>query len=83
MTDFLNPKDDRIKQLDDETWALFEWIDKEEPKEAEAKSKIEESPQEIQETETNRVFFYIKQYYWVFLLALICIVGAILMWIFK
>ena len=80
MTDFLNPKDDRFKQLDDGTWALSEWIDKNEPKE-EDKIEIErgiESPPEI-----NRVFFFIKQYCWVILVATICIIGAILIWLFN
>jgi len=99
MTDFLNPKDERFKQLSDGTWALSEWIDKKESKEAKEKIEIEESTPEIPEDaghqtsetegdikgppEINRVFFYIKKYCWVLLLAIIVIVGAILIWLFN
>lgn len=98
MTDFLNPKDDRFKQLDDGTWALSEWTDEEEYKEEE-KIEIEGYPPEIPEgaghqtsetkgdikgpPEINSAFFYIKQYYWVLILAIMCIVCAILIWLFN
>jgi len=98
MTDFLNPKDDRFKQLDDGTWALSEWKDKKESQEEE-KIEIEGFPPEIPEDaepqtletegdvksppEINSAFFYIKQYYWVLLLTIICIVCAILIWLFN
>jgi len=98
MTDFLNPKDDRFKQIDDGTWALSEWKDKKESKEEE-KIEIEGFPPEIPEDaghqtsetegdvksppEINSAFFYIKQYYWVLILTIICIVCAILIWLFN
>lgn len=68
MTDFFDPKDDRFKQLDDGTWALSEWIDKEEPK--------EEKTIEIGKPR-------IKRYYCVIFLVIICIIFAILLWLFN
>jgi DNA-directed RNA polymerase delta subunit len=71
MTEFLNPKDERFKQLDDGTWALSEWIEK------------EESTEDIKRLlKTNGAFCYVKRYYWVILLALIGITCGVLIWLF-
>jgi len=87
MTDFLNPKDERLKQLSDESWALSEWIGKKKSPpdipedtghQTSATEDVIEDPPGI-----NPVFFYVKKYLWVFLLVIICVVTAILIWLFN